>query len=310
MLYGNEKIKTDSLFQRLIQPISAKELDNSITTFQNNHETIVIRIWNNTHLCDKNLYDTCCTQNIPYQIKTLTFNDYNAAAFYICKRQLLRTDLTNEYRKYLIGQAFHYRSQYISDDDQINTKQAIALQICNEFYISAGTVLKYSLYSSAMDFIFEHCESLAKAILLGKVKISHENMIELSRLRPEEIRSIEKSVTQEELDHLTLSYIRNEVKWCHVQTRNTTRSRREKREEKISKHAGIRQMPVYDPDSEVNSLCMTIESWISSIERVRNSDNFSKITSKASLHLMKKLSFLEHTINSMQESLVERTTHD
>ena len=307
MQYENEKIRTDSLFQRLIQPASEKNLEKDVTAIQDRHEPILIRVWNNTHLCEKSLYDFCCAKNIPYQIKGLSFNDYNAAAFYICKRQLLRSDLTNEYRKYLIGQAFYYRSQYFSTDDQSNTKQAIALQICNEFYISAGTVLKYSLYSSAMNTIFEHCENLASAILLGKIKISHENMIELSRLRPEEIRSIEKSVTQEELDHLTLSYIRNEVKWCHVQTRNSPRSRRESKEDKMSKHAAIRQMPVYDPDSEVNSLCMTIESWISSIERVRNSDNFSKITSKASLHLMKKLSFLEHTINSMQESLVERT---
>ena len=66
-------------------------------------------------------------------------------------------------------------------------------------------------------------------------------------------------------------------------------------------------MPVYDPDSEVNSLCMTIDSWISSIQRVSASENFEKITLKASLQLMKKLSFLEHTINAVQESLVERT---
>lgn len=307
MLYENEKIRTDPLFQRLIQPISEKNLEKNVAIIQSRHEDIIIRVWNNTHLCDKNLYDFCCAKNIPYQVKSLSFNEYDAAAFYICKRQLLRTDLANEYRKYLIGQAFYYRSQYFSDDDQNNTKQGIALQISKEFYVSAGTVLKYSLYSSAMNTIFEHCEKLATVILLGKIKISHENMIELSRLRPEEIRSIEKSVTQEGLDHLTLSYIRNEVKWCHVQPRNAPRSRREKKEDKMSKHAAIRQMPVYDPDSEVNSLCMTIESWISSIERVRNSDNFTKITSKASLHLMKKLSFLEHTINSMQESLVERT---
>ena len=66
-------------------------------------------------------------------------------------------------------------------------------------------------------------------------------------------------------------------------------------------------MPEYDPDSEVNSLCMTIDSWISSIQRVNSSDNFPKISHTASLRLMKKLSILESTINVVQESLVERT---
>ena len=66
-------------------------------------------------------------------------------------------------------------------------------------------------------------------------------------------------------------------------------------------------MPEYDPDSEVNSLCMTIDSWVSSIQRVNNKCDLSKITNKASLNLMKKLSFLEHTIHDIQDSLVERT---
>ena len=66
-------------------------------------------------------------------------------------------------------------------------------------------------------------------------------------------------------------------------------------------------MPEYDPDAEVNSLCMTIDSWISSMQRVGRSENFPKITNAASLRLMKKLSVLEHTVNIMQESIVERT---
>ena len=56
-------------------------------------------------------------------------------------------------------------------------------------------------------------------------------------------------------------------------------------------------MPEYDPDAEVNSLCMTIDSWVSSIKRVNNSENFPKTTYSASLKLVKKLSILEHTIN-------------
>ncbi len=111
---------------------------------------------------------------------------------------------------------------------------------------------------------------------------------------------------EEKLDHITLSYIRNEVKWSHINTKSPV-SRREKTEEKAKTNVNIRQMPEYDPDSEVNSLCLTIDSWISSIQRVRGSENFPKITNTASLKLMRKLTVLEHTINTIQESLVERT---
>ncbi len=122
----------------------------------------------------------------------------------------------------------------------------------------------------------------------------------------EEIRALSNSVIRENVDNITLSFIRNEVKWSHVQEKDEV-SRRERTERKVYLNAGIRQMPQYNPDSEVNSLCMTIDSWISSIERVKKSDNFVKITGKASLQLMNKLTSLEHTISSIQESLMERT---
>ncbi len=108
------------------------------------------------------------------------------------------------------------------------------------------------------------------------------------------------------MNKITLSYIRHEVKLCHIQQRGIV-SRKEKQELEEAENVGIRRMPKYDPDSGVNSLCMTIESWISSIQRVKNSDDFCRITEKASLNLMKKLSGLEYIINEMQNALVERT---
>jgi hypothetical protein len=64
------------------------------------------------------------------------------------------------------------------------------------------------------------------------------------------------------ISHLTFSDIRHEVKYGHTQQKASL-SRRERKELKETKSAEIRKMPAYDPDSDVNSLCMTICSWIS-----------------------------------------------
>ena len=66
-------------------------------------------------------------------------------------------------------------------------------------------------------------------------------------------------------------------------------------------------MPEYDPDAEVNSLCMTISAWINSIERANQKIDYSNITGKAKLELMKQLTILDRTITNMQKALVERT---
>ena len=126
-------------------------------------------------------------------IQAMEFNDSNEAARYICMNQLKRPDLATEYKKYLIGQLYSLAQALNSVTKACNSKYALAATIASELYISAGTVQKYNLYAQAMNDIFEHDIAFAKTILCGKLRLSHENTIELSRLKPEEIRAVAKS---------------------------------------------------------------------------------------------------------------------
>ena len=301
----SSEIKTNPLFSRLVQPPSEKELEESCKDYSETLSMPIIHTWKGRHLNDQYLYDYCIEYDIPYSVSELSFEDFKQAALYICSCQLSRKTLTSEYRKYLIGQEFNYLTLDPDDVKQADSKYTVAASLGRELYISAGTVLKYYSYAKAINDIFDHNVDFATKILLGKVKISHANILELLRLMPEEIRSVANSVLSENQNHITLSYIRNEAKWSHIQTR-AVQSRREKKEQTVSKNAPIHQMPQYDPDSEVNSLCMTIDFWNSSIQRVYNSSNFAKTTTKARLQLIKKLSLLEQTINVIQESLCRK----
>lgn len=299
------EIKIHPLLDRLVQPPNDLELKGIQASLEASTELPVIHIWNNYHLTDQSVYIICQMKCIPFRISELDFEDLNKAALYICSVQLSKNNLSAEYRKYLIGQKFHFHVTDSETNKQTDSKYGAAILMGHELYMSAGTVIKYNTFSNAMNVVFDQNPDFAKRLLLGKTRISHENLLELSRLMPEEIKAVALSVMDDNLDHITLSYIRNEVKWSHVQKQGQI-TRRQRNEQKICKKAAIHQMPQYDPDAEVNSLSMTIDSWISSIQRVHNSDNFSKITNKASLQLMKKLSLLEHTVNVIQESLVER----
>ena len=300
-------IKINPRLNRLIQPPNEREIEKIRQDYILSSETPVIHIWNDYHLADQYLYMVCVNNNIPFSIAELSFDDWTKAAIYVCSIQLTKNNLSAEYRKYLIGQKFQFIVTESEDNKQSDTKYRTAAIMSHELFMSAGTVMKYNTFSNAVNVIFDQSPDLAQRLLLGKTRISHENMLELSRLKPEEIKAIATSVIDDNIDHITLSFIRNEVKWSHIQNRAPV-SRRERKEQKMSRHAAIHQMPQYDPDAEVNSLCMTIDSWVSSIQRVHNSENFQKITNKARFQLMKKLSLLEHTVNSIQESLVERNS--
>ncbi len=292
--------------ERLVQPYSADSKEIMKQELLAHPEMRLIHVWNGSHLSDRESYEICRKEGISVSIEKMEFSSINEAAIYVCGNQMKRSDLSVEYKKYLIGQRCFYEQAIRADTESSESKYAIASVLASELYISAGTVRKYFQYAMAIDAVFDQDDGFAKKLLSGNIKISHENAIELSRLKPEELSAIARSSAEEMVDHITLSYIRNEVKWSHIQPRNSI-TRKEYSGVKEKHKASIRQMPEYDPDAEANSLCMTIDSWISSIKRVNNSENFPKITHIASLRLMKKLSLLENTINSIQDSLVERT---
>ncbi len=308
---GLSGLSTDNNFSRLIQPYTEKEINELKYQLYEKKEKQEILIWNGKHLNDGHIYDICNEIGIEIELKNFSFTNYQYAAIYICEKQLLRKDLTNEYKKYLIGKKFNY-SYEIKNRGVVKeppSKTKLASIIGDKVFLSSGTVIKYAVYAEAIDCIFDGDESFAREILLGHILVSHENVIELSRIKNDEIKAVGNSVRKNKIVHLTFSDIRLGIKTRYLKERGVV-SRSEKKYAKLSENAGIRQMPVFDPDSEVNSLCMTIGSWISSIQRVNNTVDFSRITAKARIKLVKELSYLERTVNNIQESLIVRGNHD
>ena len=305
---NSPEMKVDPVFHRLVQPLEAKALDSLRNDLIQDPSSRTIQTWNGFLLQDYEKYDLCRSLDLPVQIDDRSFLNYEHAAADLCSAQIKRPDLTNEYRKYLIGELLFFEEQKHINlyPDRAKTKYRLAYKIGEQINLAGGTVLKYNTYACAMNTIFDQSTEFALRILTGKTRVSHENVIELSRLAPEELKNVARSALEDGTKHLTFSDIRHEVKYAYTQAKAPV-SRRERKEQKETINAGIRQMPAYDPDSDVNSLCMTINSWVSSIERVNTNTDFSTISNRAMLELMKQLTILERTINSIQKSLVERT---
>ncbi len=300
-----EPLQELPMFRRLVQPYDFLHLEEMRQDLSTNPESRIIHTWRGKHLTDKQKMDLCEALGIPVAIREQILKDWMEAAVFICRNELKRQDLTPEYRKFLIGSYYHYSISKNSDVGKTESKKRVSDEIGRQMSISAGTVLKYNCFSDALNIIFDASEDFGIRILSGATRVSIENTIEISKFSSEEIRSLSDIIIKDNVDYISLPYIRNEVKWSHVKETTSLLTKRQKREKKMN-NARIRQMPEYDPDSEVNSLCMTIDSWVSSIERVKKSENFTKISLKAGLTLMNKLTVLQHTIGSVQESLMER----
>lgn len=307
----NKEYKTDPEFDVLIQPYSDEELKTITEKLKRGDTLRVVHLWQGTFLMNNAMYKLLEKLDLSYITKNHNFARKEQTALHICLTQAKREDLTATYRKFLIGKEFYYRNiaQKNSYDENSNTKCRLSTEVGNKYDVTGCSVLRYSIFADAVTNIYLKDQSMALLILMDKCHISHDNVIEISRLKTDEVHAVYKALMKKDGDtpRISLSFIRSEVKQRYV-----TKVKRpmEYEQERINKEKppAIRQMPAYDPDSEVNSLCMTIGYWIRSMQRVNNKENIRRITTKARIQLMKELSFLENTIGNLQEALVEERT--
>lgn len=291
------ELAVDPEFQKLIAPVSAAEkaLLRKSLLIEGCREPICI--WNNIIIDGHNRYEICTANHIPYTTKPFLFESRNDAIIWICAKQLERRNITEETRKYLIGKRYeaeknvgiknNYGKNQYSDDiarnEQLITADT-AHKLGNEYHLSHSTVLKYGSYAKALDKLSEASPKLTSRILSGSIKMSHENVVKLSRLSQKELTAL-----SEQLSKQSNVFIR------YSDTGNTTaRKPVLPVPMPVMPIISVKDMPEYDPDAEISSLKLTIPSWISTIKRVRSVTKKSEISESAKEELSAALQKLNN----------------
>lgn len=306
----NLKINED--FKRLIPPLSSEELNFLELSIIRDGYHEPLNVWNNTLIDDYNQYEICTRLQIPFAIKCKNFKSHEEVISWICRRQLKRLNITDEARRYLIGKRYemeknirthitsglpqHKKNEINSNFTDEKNAYFTSVWLAKEYRISHSTVEKYGIYSKALDEISKVLPSFVIKILSGQIKISQENIVELSRLSPPDIMSLH--ITDETRKVFSYSDIRKML------------PKRQTPHKKLVlplPNVSIKEMPAYDPDAEISSLTLTIPSWVSSINRTRSVANFRKISINARCNLMNELLALMETIDAIYLSLKEET---
>lgn len=310
------KLKIDDGFKQLSPPLTAAELKQLEQNIIRDGCREPLCVWNNTILDGHNRYEICTRQHIPFSIQRIYLRNREEAIAWICTNQLGRRNITDETRRYLIGKRYEMEKilgAHNAAGTNQHTKTVVRAKILpeapfgitagrtrerlgEEYKISHATVLKYEQYAQALDAISEVTPELIPKILSGELKISHDNIVELSQLSGQDARRLSQYITREAIEFLRYSDMRKFFP---------------KRQDSVGKLSvqmptvSVKDMPAYDPDAEISSLALTIPSWVSSIERVRSATNFGDITGNASRSLEKELLCLKETINSMLTAIRE-----
>ncbi len=308
------KLRHSAEYRRLYQPISEHEYTALEQEITKQTDTVIIRTWSNIVLYEYEKYEICLKHCIPYKVSGIYAKNSEEALLWLCKKQLERTDLTLEMRRYLIGKRYLYerilgvhsaadyrascsrkgsavKNSFRYDGCAVRTQERLG----KEYKLSPITVLKYSVFAAAIDTIYEISEELSNGILNGIIKISQENTVAISKMTENEISNTAENILhgKEDIETLTNS----------LKTAKTAALKSNKR--LITGNASIKDMPEYDPDAEVSSLTLTIPSWISSLLRVCNVCDMNKVSAYAKKKLLDELEKLGNAIFEMFDVLKE-----
>ena len=308
------KLKIDKEFNTLIPPLSPKEYEQLEANIIADGCREPIVIWNGYIIDGHNRYEICKKHHIGYKVKEMSFESRDEAVVWICTNQLGRRNIAEETRKYLIGIQYETekvinkkknamgRNQYSSGASQdttehpLNTGVRTAQRIADENHISSGTVQKYGIYAKSLDIIEEKCPDLVSKILSGKYKISHESVCELAKKTSDELKKISRKMSRNQMPYIKYCNSRSVIKNSEAEVSMPNSS--------TASIGSIKKMPVYDPDSEITRLTLTIPSWISSIQKTRSSIKINEASESAKDKLMQSLLDLENEEDKLLNLLI------
>lgn len=308
----------DSEFRDLIRPLLKEEYRMLEQNLINEGCKDPLVVWNGVIIDGHNRFEICMRLGIPFSVREHHFDNREEAVVWICTTQLLRKNISDEARKYLIGKRYEaekaifsrrtsngmnqYRKREEADGlpyevfdpnapvEHIRTSQRIG----DEYHLAHGTVEKYGTYSKAIDRIAKKEPSMLAKILSGRYKISHDNILALSHMSAPEVRKFGKSMKamKKASPYLPYGVSRSQISRMTPQ-------------EAPPIQTAIKNMPEYDPDAEIAGLTLTIPSWANSINRTKTNADLTQISLKARMSLEHALFDLQATIEEFLRAIKE-----
>jgi len=204
--------------------------------------------------------------------------------------------ITKECRKYLIGKfCEHEKNNFISEIKLLD----IYSQIGQNFGYTGASMKNLIAYTRAIDNLYILSPGVVSAILAGKTRLPYKNVTLLAKMKTIDIRIIMKRLACEKT---SAEIIFKEQK---EQSEIKKKRGRPRRNFPDSPRISVKDLPPYDPDSQVMALVYTIPSWVGMIDKTFMNTDFRKISQTAQGKFSKELTELRDIVDTMIAILEE-----
>lgn len=308
-------LKIDNTFKTLIRPLRKQEYRQLESNILEDGCREAIITWKGIIVDGHNRYEICHKHQIPFEVHEMNFESREDVIAWICANQLGRRNISEETRHFLIGMQYETEKMIAGRKKQEGqdpfsglpleteyhpSRHVTAERIAKENNISFGSVQKYAIYARALTEIQKKCPSFVAMILSGNCKVSHNYIVEVSRMSAPEIQELAKRMERQNQPFLRFSNTRSIIQEnIENALENPT----------VPTQPSVKDMPTFDPDASVTELTLTIPSWLGSMRRTNEHTDFNIVSDTAKAKLTTLLHEFGKTLEDMI-SKMEKPTND
>lgn len=291
-----DQLKIDPELRLLICPLSEYEYSSLEQQILADGCTEPVLSWYGFLIYGYERAEICQKHDIPCEVRKINFRSRVEIVSMLCRRELDGRILPAAQRRYLIGRLYEAEriisAHRAAGTDQHKEKahrkysslrvqnpcsgRQLQIQLGKQYHLNPATVLRYATYAHGIDRLYQTDPEKACGVLEDKLKILSETIMGYGA------NPAEKKLTE--------AARRPDKSSAAVP-------------EPVTAGPNIKDMPEFDPDAEINSLALTIPSWVQSMSRTRNTAKFQLITQPGRERLTHELRGLISAADKMLAAL-------
>ena len=298
---GKMKLKMSPKFENLTVPVS-DDAENELA------ENLIregcrepLTVWNGMIIDGHKRYRICTLEQIDFKVREIACKTEEEAAIWACRKRTAELPYNSMAYRYLMGK--WYLCEVAANrlvkkprapsggscDGQQGSRTSVLMS--REVGISHSTLEKYGSAAAALDVLCETEPGLIRAAMAGDIYLSQREILALSRLdangRRDELRKIIRPAGRKASER-------------HGERKTMKHG---SRMPEVPLSLGIKDMPVFNPDMELQGLTLTIPTWITVMDRARKRSDLLQVTENAKGDLRTALMKLGKEIEAALEEL-------
>lgn len=314
---------SDPEFMRLVHNPTPEEYAQMEGELITNGCKEPIVIWGTTIIYDYWRYSICQKNHIPFEITKMDFLCRDDAVRWLVLNHLADMKQDPVLYHYQLGKRCNAErnlsgikkknKESMPADEESEKQKDMEPVSCRKllriYGISITAMMNYKYIAEYIDIISEKEPRLAELYLSRQVRIKTEDLKTISELPKACIYSLVNSL------------IRNKKTVCRsedilgiLSEKDIFTVRKKAQERKrgvaMSVLPSVKDMPVYSPDAEIESLTLTIPSWNSSVSRIFNDTEMRNISQKAKTQLLQEATSLKESIELLILAIEEENGYD